>query len=125
NRFLEVQRAWETLADPRSRALYDSELRSMRQDAVTADEVSLEDMTIEDAGSCFELSYYCRCGDYFSVDSSELTEMGYQFLRNGSKISLQTPGSLPTSVILPCGSCSLKVRLHIDANITLQTEWSS
>ncbi|KAK4434450.1 DnaJsubfamily C member 21 [Sesamum alatum] len=125
NRFLEVQRAWETLADPRSRALYDCELRTMRQDAVTADDVSLEDMTIEDAGSCFELSYCCRCGDYFSVDSSELTEMGYRFFRNGSKISLQTPGSLPTSVILPCGSCSLKVRLHIDADITLQTEWSS
>ncbi|KAI3460247.1 hypothetical protein Pfo_016910 [Paulownia fortunei] len=125
NRFLEVQIAWEILADPKSRALYDNELQTLRQDAVTAEDVSLEDLTIEVADSCFELSYHCRCGDYFSVDSSELAEMGYLFLRNGSKISLQTPGSLPASVILPCGSCSLKVRLLIDANITLETELNS
>lgn len=125
NRFLEVQRAWEILADPRSRALYDNELQILRQDAVTAEDVSLEDFSIEDADNCFELSYNCRCGDYVSVDSSELAEMGYLFSRNRSKISLQTPGSLPASVILPCGSCSLKVRLLIDANITFETESNS
>ncbi|KAG8389997.1 hypothetical protein BUALT_Bualt01G0037500 [Buddleja alternifolia] len=125
NRFLEVQRAWEILADPKSRALYDNELRTLRQDAVTAEDVTLEDMTIEDNGSCFELYYHCRCGDYFSVESSELEEMGYLFLRNGNKISLQISGSLPASAILPCGSCSLKVRLFIDADFTLQTELNS
>ncbi|KAL3845178.1 hypothetical protein ACJIZ3_002581 [Penstemon smallii] len=116
NRFLEVQRAWKVLADPKSRALYDNELQTLRQDTVTADDISLEDMNVEGDGNYFELSYNCRCGDCFSVDSSDLEEMGYSFLRHGSEISLQTPGSLPASIILPCGSCSLKVRLFIKAN---------
>ncbi|KAK6118894.1 hypothetical protein DH2020_047347 [Rehmannia glutinosa] len=122
NRFLEVQRAWEILADPKSRALYDNELRTFRQDALHAEDVSLEDLTIEDDGSFFELSYHCRCGDFFSVDSSELAEMGYPFFRNGSQISFENHGSEsgPGSFILPCGSCSLKIRLLIDANITLE-----
>lgn len=122
NRFLDVQRAWEILADPRYRALYDNELRALRQDAVTAEDVELQDLTIEDDESCFELSYNCRCGDYFSVDSSELAEMGYLFSRTGSKITIRTPGSLAASVVLPCGSCSLKIRLLIDGDITLETE---
>ncbi|EYU36294.1 hypothetical protein ABFS82_14G254300 [Erythranthe guttata] len=122
NKFLEVQRAWEILADPRSRALYDNELRTLRQDTVTAEDIQLEDLSVEDGDSCFELYYHCRCGDYFSVDSSELVEMGCLFTRNGSKISIQTPESLAASVILPCGSCSLKVRLLIDGNTTLETQ---
>ncbi|KAK4390576.1 Chaperone protein DnaJ [Sesamum angolense] len=52
NQFLEVQRAWEVLGDPRSRALYDNELRTLRQDVITAEDVSLEDMAIEDVGGC-------------------------------------------------------------------------
>ena len=128
DRFLKIQKAWETLSDWRSRAVYDSELRAARQeDTGTAEEdVSLEDMTInededEDEGKVLELFYQCRCGDYFSVDSSELGEMGYAVSREGSKISLQaTPHTtLPSSssvVILPCGSCSLKLRLFINAH---------
>ena len=127
DRFLKIQEAWETLSDWRSRAVYDSELRAARQeDTGTAeDDVRLEDMTInededEDEGKVLELFYQCRCGDYFSVDSSELGEMGYAVSREGSKISLQaTPHTtLPSSssvVILPCGSCSLKLRLFINA----------
>ncbi|KAL6343482.1 hypothetical protein AAG906_024847 [Vitis piasezkii] len=116
DRFLKIQKAWETLSDPRSRAVYDSGLRASRQDTATAEDLSLEDMTIEDDGKVLELFYQCRCGDYFSVDSSELGEMGYAVFRDGSKISLQTPDSLPASFILPCGSCSLKVRLLINAD---------
>ncbi|KZV22573.1 hypothetical protein F511_02590 [Dorcoceras hygrometricum] len=79
----------------------------------------LQDMTVEDAGDCFEFYYHCRCGDCFFVDSLELEEMGYKLSSSGKKISLQTPGSLPASVVLPCGSCSTKVRLYIDAEVTL------
>ncbi|KAL8513968.1 hypothetical protein ACS0TY_013183 [Phlomoides rotata] len=122
--FLEVQGAWKVLGDPTSRALYDNDLRKSRQDAATADdEVSLEDMTIEDDdGSCFELCYHCRCGDVFSIDSLELAEMGYPFSRDGSEISFQAPLSSPASILLPCGSCSLKIRLIIDATVKLQVE---
>ncbi|KZV28899.1 hypothetical protein F511_13694 [Dorcoceras hygrometricum] len=119
NEFIEVQRAWEILSDPRSRALYDNELQVLRHDSATADDLRLQDMTVEDAGDCFEFYYHCRCGDCFFVDSLELEEMGYKLLRNGKKISLQTPGSFPASVVLPCGSCSTKVGLYIDAEVTL------
>ncbi|XP_057794529.1 uncharacterized protein LOC131010862 [Salvia miltiorrhiza] len=119
--FLEVQRAWGVLGDPGSRALYDQELRTLRQEAVGAEDVSIGDMMVveeedEDGGS-FELSYQCRCGDFFSVSSCELDEMGYQFSRIQGEISLHSPSSLPVSIVLPCGSCSLKVRLVIDANV--------
>lgn len=121
--FLEVQGAWKVLGDPTSRALYDNDLRKSRQDdAVTADVVSLEDMIIEDDGTSFVLCNHCRCGDLFSIDSSELAEMGYPFSRNGSEISFQAPSSSPASIVLPCGSCSLKFRLIIDASVKLQVE---
>ncbi|CAA3024218.1 Hypothetical predicted protein [Olea europaea subsp. europaea] len=124
-RFLEVQRAWEILGDSKSRALYDNELQSSRQDSATADDIRLEDLSIEEVGDIFELSYGCRCGDYFLIDSLELSDMGYPLLKNGSKIVLQAPKSPPASVVLPCGSCSLKVRLLINSDSKLQTELSN
>ncbi|CAA2972035.1 Hypothetical predicted protein [Olea europaea subsp. europaea] len=125
-RFLEVQRAWEILGDSKSRALYDNDLQSMRQDSATAEDIRLEDLSIEDAGDVFELFYDCRCGDYFIIDSSELADMGYPLMKNGSEFFLQTPKSLPpVSVVLPCGSCSLKVRLLINADSKLQTALSN
>ncbi|KAL2537301.1 DNAJ heat shock N-terminal domain-containing protein [Forsythia ovata] len=87
--------------------------------------IRLEDLSIEDAGDVFELSYDCRCGDYFVINSSELADIGYPLLKNGSKIYLQTPRSLPASVVLPCGSCSLKALLLINADSKLQTELSN
>ncbi|PON39592.1 Terminal organelle assembly protein [Parasponia andersonii] len=121
-RFFKVQKAWEILSNPRSRALYDSELRSSRQDVVTAEDISLEDMMVEDGGDMIELFYQCRCGDYFSVDSLELGKMGYPLLRDGSKISLLRGDALPASVVLPCGSCSLKVRLLINSDICVSID---
>ncbi|GLU04286.1 hypothetical protein SLE2022_214450 [Rubroshorea leprosula] len=115
--FLKVQKAWEVLNDPRSRAIYDTELQASRQDATASEDVGLEEMMAENAGEVLELFYPCRCGDYFSVDSSELDKMGYKLLRDDNKISLQTPAALPASVILPCGSCSLKVRLLINPDV--------
>lgn len=118
-RFLKVQRAWEVLSNLSSREVYDGELHTLRQEAVVADDVALEDMMVEDVGEALELFYQCRCGDYFSVDSVELGKMGYMMLRGGNKISLQTPDASPASVVLPCGSCSLKVRLLINSDVTV------
>lgn len=115
--FLKVQKAWEVLSNSKSRMLYDRELQASRQDTMAAEDVSLEDMIVEDAGEGIELFYQCRCGDYYSVDSLELEKMGFPLLRNDSKISLQTKDALPAAVILPCGSCSLKVRLLINSDI--------
>lgn len=119
-RFLEVQKAWKVLNDPGSRALYDHELRTSRQEAIGADDVSLGDMmVVEEGEGGFELSYQCRCGDIFSIGSCELDEMGYRFSRDSGEISLESPSSsLPVSIVLPCGSCSLKIRLVIEANVS-------
>ncbi|CAL5332376.1 unnamed protein product [Camellia sinensis] len=84
NRFLEVQRAWEILSNSKSRVAYDSELQASWHDFVAAEDVGLEDLMVENTGEFLELFYQCRCGDYFSIDSSELEEMGYQLLRDGS-----------------------------------------
>ncbi|KAL7245157.1 hypothetical protein ACSBR2_000478 [Camellia fascicularis] len=122
NSFVEVQRAWEILSNSKSRVAYDSELQASRHDFVAAEDVGLEDWMVENTGEFLELFYKCRCGDYFSIDSSELEEMGYQLLRDGSKISLHiSDATLPSSIILSCGSCSLQVRLLINADIKLQT----
>ncbi|PWA61647.1 DNAJ heat shock N-terminal domain-containing protein [Artemisia annua] len=115
SRFLEIQTAWEILGDVKSRALYDMELRVSRQEDVIADEVELDDMIVEANGDVVELFYQCRCGDYFSLDSLELREMGFQLLLEGDKFLLQTHNSVDmTSIVLPCGSCSLKIRLIIN-----------
>lgn len=113
-RFLRVQKAWEVLNDSSSRVFYDKQLQSSRRDALAAEvaeDLSLHDMEAEDADEALELFYQCRCGDYFSVDSLELQKMGYSLLRDGSSISILNRDTLPGSVILPCGSCSLKARL--------------
>ncbi|KAK7264138.1 hypothetical protein RJT34_31742 [Clitoria ternatea] len=118
-RFLKVQKAWEILSDSSSRLSYDNELRSSRWDilaAEVAEELSLQDAIIKDDGEALELFYQCRCGDYFSVDSLELQKMRYSLLREGSRISLLNVDALPGSVILPCGSCSLKARLVISVD---------
>ncbi|KAJ8755749.1 hypothetical protein K2173_024293 [Erythroxylum novogranatense] len=111
DRFLKVQQAWEILGNPKSRAAYDNELRASRHDLGVAEELSLEDMTIKDDALVLILSYQCRCGDYFSVDSSELRNVGFKVSREESELWFETPDGLPASVVIPCGSCSLQVRL--------------
>ncbi|CAI8595864.1 unnamed protein product [Vicia faba] len=118
-RFLRVQKAWEILSDSSSRLFYDKQLQSSRRDvlaAEVAEDLSLHDMEAEDADEALELFYQCRCGDYFSVDSLELLKMGYSLLRDGSDISILNSDTLPGSVILPCGSCSLKARLVLSVD---------
>ncbi|KAK7404353.1 hypothetical protein VNO78_05184 [Psophocarpus tetragonolobus] len=115
--FLKVQKAWEILSNSSSRSFYDNELRSSRHDclaAEVAEDLSLQDMLIQDDGETLELFYQCRCGDYFSVDSMELKKMGYSLLREASGIRALNADTLPGSVILPCGSCSLKALLLIN-----------
>ncbi|XP_004499605.1 uncharacterized protein [Cicer arietinum] len=117
DRFLKVQKAWEILSDSSSRLFYDKELQSSRRDvmaAEVAEDLTLQDMSAEDADEVLELFYQCRCGDYFSLDSSELLKMGYSLLRDGRSISISNGDTLPGSVILPCGSCSLKARLVLN-----------
>ncbi|XP_071733269.1 uncharacterized protein [Rutidosis leptorrhynchoides] len=116
SKFLEIQTAWEILGDVKSRALYDMELRVSRQEDIVADEIELDDLAVEVSSDSdvVELFYQCRCGDYFSIDSSELEEMGFQLLTEGNKLSLRARDSADVaSIVLPCGSCSLKIRLLI------------
>ncbi|OVA00460.1 DnaJ domain [Macleaya cordata] len=115
-RFLKVQKAWEILSDSRTRAVYDRELRDSRQETETAEDVSLDEMIVEDVGEVLELFYQCRCGDYFAIDSEDLGEMGYSLGRDENKTLIRRPDSIPASVILPCGSCSLKIRLMINVD---------
>lgn len=88
-RFLDIQTAWEILGDVKSRALYDRELQVSRQDEVTADEVELEDLMVDASGDVVELFYQCRCGDYFSLDSLELGEMGFQLSMEAKEVETQ------------------------------------
>nr|QEG03146.1 putative DPH4 isoform X1 [Cymbidium ensifolium] len=111
--FLDVQKAWEVLSDPKSREDYDNILQASRnQVEVVDDEIRLEEMLVQINGDVKELSYQCRCGDYFWISSAELQELG---------VSVETTGdhflsSNSASVVLPCDSCSLKIRLIIDAH---------
>ncbi|KAK3040399.1 hypothetical protein RJ639_026804 [Escallonia herrerae] len=57
DRFLEIQRVWELLGNIQSRGVYDTKLRALRQDAIGAEDVTFEDLTIEDAGDVVEFLY--------------------------------------------------------------------
>ncbi|KAL5728996.1 hypothetical protein ACHQM5_002010 [Ranunculus cassubicifolius] len=116
-KFMNVQKAWEILSDSVTRSTYSHELKSSRHDNETAaEDISLEEMTMEDVGQVLEFFYQCRCGDYYAIDSTELEEMGYSLDRVTNEVLLNRPGHLPMSVILPCGSCSLKIRLMINSH---------
>ncbi|KAF8701619.1 hypothetical protein HU200_033457 [Digitaria exilis] len=81
--FVSVQKAWEILRHPASRADYDKKVQSS------------------------------RCGDYFSITSCELGEMGI-LVKGDGEVEHQAPDSASASIVLGCGSCSLKVRLVIN-----------
>lgn len=100
--------------------VYDNDLRSSRQDGgTTADEISLEDMSVEINGQDMEIFYQCRCGDYFSVDSSELESMGFELLKEGDCVQVRRLGASVASVVLPCGSCSLKTRVWVGSDMKI------
>ncbi|KAG2312360.1 hypothetical protein Bca52824_023917 [Brassica carinata] len=125
-KFLKIQKAWQVLSDAELRVVYDNDLRSSRQDGTTADEISVEDMSVEIAGGgedeevVMEVFYQCRCGDYFSVDSSELETMGFALVRDGDVVRVRRLGAfVASSVVLPCGSCSLKTRVWVDSDMKI------
>jgi diphthamide biosynthesis protein 4 len=114
--FSSVQKAWEVLRHPTSRADYDKQLQSSRQSIeIIASEIQVGDMIVESAAGALELLYPCRCGDYFSITSGELSGMGIVVTGDGEEVEeLQALDSASASVVLGCGSCSLKIRLVID-----------
>ncbi|KAG2330273.1 hypothetical protein Bca52824_001453 [Brassica carinata] len=119
-KFLKIQKAWQVLSDAELRVVYDNGLRSSRQDrTTTADEISIEDMSVEMTGEDMEIFYQCRCGDYLSVDSSELETMGFALLRDGDCVQVRRVGASVASVVLPCGSCSLKTRVWVDSDMKI------
>ncbi|KAJ0240936.1 DNAJ heat shock N-terminal domain-containing protein [Hirschfeldia incana] len=121
-KFLKIQKAWQVLSDAELRVVYDNDLRSSRQDGgTTSDEISIEDMSVEITGEeGMEIFHQCRCGDYFSVDSSELETMGFALLRDGGDcVRVRRLGASVASVVLPCGSCSLKTRVWIDSDMKI------
>lgn len=120
DRFMKVQKAWETLGDSRSRALYDNKLRSSRCDDLVADDIALEEMTVEENAGALCFCYECRCGDHFLISSLELEEMGFELCTSDKdEVSVCAPEDFPGCVILPCGSCSLKIRLLISSRVKL------
>ncbi|KAK3004341.1 hypothetical protein RJ639_018257 [Escallonia herrerae] len=72
-----------------SRGVYDTKLRALREDATGAEDVTFEDLTVEDAGDVVEFLYQCRCNDYYSIDSLELES------NQIDSISLQTAAGPP------------------------------
>lgn len=116
--FSSVQKAWEVLRHPTSRADYDKQLQSSRQSIeIIASEIQVGDMIVESAAGALELLYPCRCGDYFSITSGELSGMGIVVTGDGEEVEeLQASDSASASVVLGCGSCSLKIRLVIDGS---------
>ncbi|XP_057249484.1 uncharacterized protein LOC104888205 isoform X2 [Beta vulgaris subsp. vulgaris] len=121
DRFMKVQEAWETLGDSRARVLYDDKLRNLRCDELVADDIELDDMMVEDNVEGLEFYHQCRCGDLFLISLPELQEMGYELCRDDENvISVKTGEGLPSCVILPCSSCSLKIRLSINTNSRVQ-----
>ncbi|CAN6167215.1 unnamed protein product [Urochloa humidicola] len=112
--FFSVQKAWEILRHPASRADYDKQLQSSRQNIeIIASEIEVGDMIIEGTADTVELLYPCRCGDYFTITSCELGEMGI-FVSADGEVEQQVSDFSSASVVLGCGSCSLKVRLVIN-----------
>lgn len=92
--FLDVQRAWRTLSDPKERYRYDEELLRGAEgssddgdDYEEADkEVRLDEMRYDETDRSY--GFPCRCGDTFTIHEEETPEGG-------------------ASVLLPCLSCSL------------------
>ncbi|KAI5064617.1 hypothetical protein GOP47_0021288 [Adiantum capillus-veneris] len=133
--FLRLQEAWHVLKDPQSRSTYDRHLTLSRLliDNAIADEVTLEEMSrdCDDADAAY--TYPCRCGDFFTLSSQEVDEwQDMDHCRNsvdlGASESEKAHPPFVTenhstyqdlhrhidqsrSLILPCSSCSLQIRV--------------
>ena len=102
--FLAVQAAWATLGDPHRRAAYDRERaaaevrrRAAEEGRTLYDAVGLEELELEPGGEGAgggEYTYECRCGDLYRVAAADVRGAG-------------------ADVLLPCGSCSLYLRVEV------------
>ncbi|GAB2218314.1 hypothetical protein Droror1_Dr00001534 [Drosera rotundifolia] len=117
DKFYKVQKAWDVLSNSKTRALYDVELQSLRYDTIGADDICLEDMVAEVSSEVCDFYHQCNCGDYFSVSFLELEEMGYELLIVANEILVRAPDGFPGSIVLSCGSCSLKIQFLISADV--------
>ncbi|CAM6086986.1 unnamed protein product [Calypogeia fissa] len=126
SRFLMVQKAWEVLRDPESRATYDNVLRTerlayeMKSTTIIGDEIHLREMDCVDGnhGEGVEYSYPCRCGDLIVVSQEELQMAGLDLDKESSQEAHRGPGAglesqrpRSNSLVLPCESCSMHVRV--------------
>lgn len=130
SRYHRVQEAWSVLRDAESRAVYDASVKAFRSgveggrkndaNIVVGEEIVLEDMEedVNETGNS-EYWYPCRCSDFFFVGARELQEAGLGFADKnsgkprdaGSRDEIGW-GKQRQSMVLPCGSCSLHLRVH-------------
>lgn len=136
SRYLRVQKAWNVLRDAESRARYDAAVKGLRggvggkggdADVVVGEEVVLEDMEeCESEAGDLEYWYPCRCSDFFVVGSKELQNAGLGFGRKSSSGAFSGAAEgdggdgvhwdrQRQSIVLPCGSCSLHLRVSSPA----------
>lgn len=130
SRYLRVQEAWSVLRDAESRAVYDASVKSLRvgveagrkvdANIVVGEEIVLEEME-EDLNGTGNLEYFypCRCSDFFFVGARELHDAGLGLVDKNSGEPGDAGnhdgigwGKQRQSMVLPCGSCSLHLRVH-------------
>lgn len=105
SRLFRVQEAWSVLRDAKSRASYDASQSKLEKNVIVGEEIKLEDME-ESRNEKGDMEYWypCRCSDFFFADARELPNYGSGF---------QDKSMLRRSILLPCGSCSLHLRVQI------------
>ncbi|KAI3883845.1 hypothetical protein MKW92_052535 [Papaver armeniacum] len=111
--FLMVKKAWKILSNSKTRGICDRELRDLRRDTKTAEDVSLDEMMVEEVGEVLKLFYECRFNDYFSIDSIELEDMDIHWVGMRVRYLYADLTRYRPLIIPPCRSCSLKIRLTI------------
>ena len=127
--FNAIRVAWKTLSDPEKKLQYDLTLDAVAATALRRDgtcdvssssssaaappvvvcwaEIELGEMEETEEEGVF--SYACRCGDQFEVASDELAGDDDD---DGSNV---TDTEKSRAFFLPCGGCSLQVRLTVPA----------
>lgn len=93
--FHRVQRAWRTLGEPELRARYDRELELCRLSRAPPVEYELDLVELEWCEEARQFWFACRCGDAFRLAEDQ---------------------AVPESVLVPCDSCSLVVRVFVPAD---------
>ncbi|GAB2225910.1 hypothetical protein Droror1_Dr00021681 [Drosera rotundifolia] len=74
-------------------------------------------MVAEVSSEVCDFYHQCNYRNYFSVSFLELEEMGYESLIVANEILVRAPDGFPGSIVLSYGSCSLKIRFLISADV--------